>query len=62
MDWLPEHKDSIQTNIMAVKAEERANKIIVELRGEGMTYGEILSVIRSALSRLDGLRKVKKTK
>lgn len=45
--------------IMAVKAEERANKIIVELRGEGMTYGEILSVIRSALSRLDGLRKVK---
>ncbi len=45
---------------MAIKAEERANKIIVELRGEGMTYGEILSVIRFALSRLDRLRKVNK--
>ncbi len=45
---------------MAIKVEDRANKIIVELRGEGMTYGEMLSVIRFALSRLDGLRKVKK--
>lgn len=45
---------------MAVKVEERANQIITELRKEGLTYGEMLSVIRYALSRLDNLRKVKR--
>ena len=45
---------------MAIRVEERANQVITELRQEGLSYGEMLSVIRFALSRLDDLRKVKR--
>ena len=47
---------------MTIRVEERANQIITELRKEGMTYGEMLSIVRFALSRLDNMRKVKVNK
>jgi hypothetical protein len=42
------------------KAEQKAESIIRQLREYGLSYGEMLTVIRLSLEKLEKLKKIKR--